>query len=224
MRLGVEPSRSALQADALPFGQHIMILEPHSGVEPASPVYKSGASPTMLVRPKTGGSGWGRTSALRVMSPLLCHTELPNQNILAPPAGFEPASARVEAAYSDPLSYRGRWCDACESNADAIRFKRTRYSDAGTARGPALAVPFSVAIRWCAARDSNSEAERFELSRFADYRQQHVVDLARRRGFEPLIFGSTIRCIWPAMLTPQKTAASEAAAKPNSQTCHTPPS
>lgn len=83
MRLGVEPSRSALQADTLSFGQRIMILEPHSRVEPASPVYKTGASPPMLVRL----TWWFRLESNQRPSgyePAALPHELPNQKNWTP--------------------------------------------------------------------------------------------------------------------------------------------
>ena len=49
----------------------VYLLEPHSGIEPASPVYKTGASPAMLVRHGGGGSSRLRPCDPRLMRALL---------------------------------------------------------------------------------------------------------------------------------------------------------
>ena len=50
MRLGLEPRYKRFADAGFTIQPSHRILEPHSGLEPASPVYKTGASPSMLVR------------------------------------------------------------------------------------------------------------------------------------------------------------------------------
>jgi hypothetical protein len=116
-----------------------------------------------------GRSARLRSWDLRVMSPLLCLLSYRTEN-LAPPAGFEPASARVEAACSDSVELQGH---------GATPAIRTQKPSGLGGRG----IPFPSASRycWCASSDSNGDAARFELARFAGYlqkRRDYMVDAA----------------------------------------------